>query len=173
MLSVSPAAPTLRPITDADLDFLHRLYATTREEELARVPWTDEQKALFVRQQFEAQHAWWTEHYPGATFDVVLLRGEPIGRLYVDRWEREIRIVDIALMPEWRGSGIGTGLFRRVFAEGDAAGKPVSIHVEVFNRARQLYERLGFEYREGGTDVYLLMVRPPAGAAATTVSAGD
>ena len=165
-LSISPAGPTLRPITDADLPFLLRLYGTTRADELMQVPWSDEQKAAFVRQQFEAQHAWWTQHYPGATFNLVLLKGEPIGRLYVDRWEREIRIVDIAILPEYRGSGIGTGLFRRVFAEGDAAGKPVSIHVEVFNRARELYERLGFEYREGGTDIYLLMVRPPAGSSA-------
>lgn len=156
------ASITLRPITDSDLDFLHRLYATTREEELSQVPWPAEAKAAFVRQQFEAQHAWWTERYPGATFDLVLAGGEPAGRLYVDRWEREIRIVDVAVMPEWRGRGIGERLIRGVFAEGDASGKPVSIHVEQFNRARRLYERLGFEYRDTTSGVYLLMVREPA-----------
>lgn len=152
---------TLRPITEADQDFLLRLYGSTREDELKQVPWTDEQKDAFVRQQFAAQHAWWTEHYGGASFDVVLAGGEPVGRLYVDRWEAEIRIVDVAVSPEWRGRGIGERLIRAVFAEGDAAGKPVSIHVEQYNRARRLYERLGFEYRETAPGVYLLMVREP------------
>lgn len=153
---------SLRPIREEDMEFLLRLYATTRADELAMVPWTDEQKEAFVRQQFEAQHAWWSEHYPDASFDLVLRDGEPIGRLYVDRWEREIRIVDIALLPEHRGGGIGSRLLRQVFAEGDAAGKPVSIHVEVFNPARRLYERLGFNYQGEPKGVYLLMVRPAA-----------
>ena len=157
---------SLRPITDADQPFLLRLYASTREEELAQVPWTDEQKAAFVRQQFEAQHAWWSENYPDATFDIVLYDGTPVGRLYVDRWPKEIRVVDVAVLPEWRGLGIGERLLRQVFAEGDRSGRPVSIHVEQFNRARRLYERLGFEYRDGGTGVYLFMVREPHAAAA-------
>lgn len=156
----APGVLTLRPIRDDDMDFLRLLYASIRADELAMVPWTDEQKAAFVLQQFDAQHAWWQENYPDATFDLVLLDGEPAGRLYVDRWEREIRIVDIALLPEHRGSGIGTTLLRRVFAEGDAAGKTVSIHVEMFNPARRLYERLGFDYA-GEHGVYLLMVRQP------------
>jgi ribosomal protein S18 acetylase RimI-like enzyme len=166
----APSSPladhvSLRPITDADLGFLLQLYATTRADELAQVPWTDEQKAAFVVQQFEAQHAWWQEHYAGARFDLVLVDGDPAGRLYVDVWAREIRIVDIALMPAYRGSGIGTMLLRRVFAEGDAAGKPVSIHVEVFNPARRLYDRLGFVEKGAHGDVYLLMERPVGGAA--------
>ncbi|HET7228749.1 MAG TPA: GNAT family N-acetyltransferase [Longimicrobium sp.] len=155
---------SLRPITDADLPFLLNLYGTLRADELAQVPWNDEQKSAFVLQQFEAQHAWWQEHYKGARFDLVLLNGQPAGRLYVDVWKREIRIVDIALMPEFRGSGLGTLLLRRVFREGDAAGKPVSIHVEVFNPARRLYERLGFVQKGTHGDVYILMERPAGSA---------
>lgn len=163
-------AVTLRPITEADLPFLFALYASTREEELAPVPWTAEQKEAFLRQQFGAQHAWWQEHYTGARFDLVLVDGVPAGRLYVDVWEREIRIVDIALMPEHRGGGIGTMLLGRVFDEGDAAGKPVSIHVEVFNPARRLYTRLGFVEKGTHGDVYILMERP-AGATAPAEAA--
>jgi len=158
----------LRPITDADLGFLLQLYATTRADELAQVPWTDEQKAAFVVQQFQAQHAWWQEHYDGARFDLVLVDGEPAGRLYVDVWTREIRIIDIAMMPTYRNGGIGTMLLERVFAEGDAAGKPVSIHVEVFNPARRLYSRLGFVETGAHGDVYILMERPVGGAAPVT-----
>src|SRR5215212_2524831 len=111
---------SFRPITDADLEFLARLYASTRQEELAQVPWSDEQKAAFLRSQFELQHAWWREHYAGARFDLVLLDGVRAGRLYVDVWPREVRIVDIALLPEHRGTGLGTRLLEGVFAEADA-----------------------------------------------------
>ncbi|HEY7770314.1 GNAT family N-acetyltransferase [Longimicrobium sp.] len=153
---------TLRPITEADLPFLLDLYATTREEELKQVPWTPQQKASFVRQQFEAQHAYWQENYQDTTWDIVLADGSAAGRLYVARWPDEIRIVDIALLPEHRGSGIGTGLLRRLMAEGDASGRKLSIHVEIFNPARRLYERLGFT-QAGDRGVYLLMERPPEG----------
>ncbi|HEV2146106.1 MAG TPA: GNAT family N-acetyltransferase [Longimicrobiaceae bacterium] len=157
---------SLRPIRPEDEEFLCRLYASTREEELAPVPWTTEQKGAFLRQQFQAQHAYWHEHYTGASFDLVLLDGAPIGRLYVDRWPREIRIVDVSLLPEHRNGGIGTALIRQVFAEGDRDGKPVSIHVEAFNPARRLYGRLGFDLVED-KGVYVLMARPPATGALT------
>ncbi|HEX6746983.1 MAG TPA: GNAT family N-acetyltransferase [Longimicrobium sp.] len=163
MTDLSPDSVTLRPITDADLPFLLQLYGSTREPELAQVPWTLEQKAAFVRQQFEAQHAWWQENYAGARFDLVLVGGRPAGRLYVDVWEREVRIVDIALAPGHRNGGIGTMLLKRVFDEADAAGKPVSIHVEVFNPARRLYGRLGFVEKGKHGDVYILMERPVGG----------
>jgi ribosomal protein S18 acetylase RimI-like enzyme len=151
---------TLRPITDADMDFLHRLYATTREDELKQVAWTPEQKAAFVAQQFHAQHQYWQENYTNTSWDLVLRDGAPIGRLYVARWVEEIRIVDIALMPEHRGGGLGTRLIRELFAEGDASGRKVSIHVEIFNPARRLYDRLGF-VQAGEHGVYLLMERSP------------
>lgn len=158
---------TLRPITDLDLEFLYRLYASTRQEELAVVPWTAEQKEVFLRQQFTAQHRFWQENYAGSSFDLVLRDGLPIGRLYVARWTRELRVVDIAFLPEHRGGGIGTRLLQELFAEADAAGKAVSVHVEAFNPARRLYERLGFAQKED-KGVYLLMERPArvAGAAA-------
>jgi ribosomal protein S18 acetylase RimI-like enzyme len=153
---------SLRPVEEGDMDFLLVLYGTTREDELRRVPWTPEQKAAFVQQQFRAQDAYWRENYADTSWDLVLADGVPVGRLYVARWASEIRIVDIAVMPEHRGEGIGERLIRGIFAEGDASGRKVSIHVEQFNRARALYERLGFEHRGGGTGVYLLMIRSPA-----------
>jgi ribosomal protein S18 acetylase RimI-like enzyme len=154
---------SLRRFTPDDLPFLARLYATTREDELAQVPWTDEQKAEFCRQQFEAQHAWWQEHYTNARYDLVLLNGRPAGRLYVDVWKDEVRIIDIALLPEHRGAGLGAALLRAVLTEGDGRGLPVSIHVERFNPALRLYHRLGFEMVED-KGVYLLLRRPVGGA---------
>lgn len=152
----------LRPIEPGDLPFLARLYASTREEELAQVPWTAAEKAWFLQLQFDAQHAHYQEHFQGATFDVVLVDGQPAGRLYVGRWAREIRVVDVSLLPEHRGKGLGTRILQDLFVEAGAAGLPVSIHVERFNPALRLYERLGFRMVED-KGVYLLMERPPAG----------
>lgn len=127
------------------MEFLLRLYATTRADEMAMVvDWTDEQKEWFVRSQFQAQHTWYQEHYGDAQFDLILIDGVPAGRLYVHRRATEIRLVDISLMPELRGRGIGSALLRELMAEAEAAGKPLTIHVEKYNPAMRLYLRLGF-----------------------------
>lgn len=140
--------------------FLCRVYGGTRSEELALTGWDDAQKDAFVRMQFDAQTAWWAEQYTGVSYDVVLVDGEPAGRLYVARWPAEIRIVDIALVPDHRGRGVGTSLLRSILDEGDEAGKPVTIHVERFNPAQTLYKRLGFE-PVADKGVYLLLSHPP------------
>jgi ribosomal protein S18 acetylase RimI-like enzyme len=155
------AVVTLRPVGLADSEFLLRVYASTREEELAPVPWPTEQKEAFLRQQFHAQTTDWSQHYAGADFSIVEVDGVPVGRFYVDRGHDEIRLVDIALLPEYRRRGIGTGLIRDLLGEAQPRGLPVTIHVEVFNPARALYERLGFE-RVGDRGVYLLMRWQPA-----------
>lgn len=134
----------LRPITDADEPLLQRVYAATRAEELAAVPWDDAQKAAFVAHQYAARAAHYGQHYPGMTRHVIVVDGADAGQLLVDRWEREIRIVDIALLPEHRGGGAGTALLRGLMDEARAAGKALSIHVERMNPALRLYERLGF-----------------------------
>ena|SRR5450432_3036920 len=163
--AMAEAIVTLRPIGAADSEFLFRVYASTRTEELAPVPWSPEQKEAFLRQQFHAQTVDWNKNYPAADFSIVEVDDAPAGRLYVDRGKDEIRLVDIALLPEHRRSGVGTGLIGRLLAEARTLGVPVTIHVEIFNPARVLYERLGFVAREE-RGVYLLMEwRPEATAA--------
>lgn len=147
---------SLRPITPEDVSFLAGVYASTRSDELAVTGWSDEDKAVFCRRQFDAQSAHYAATYPGASFQVIERDGLPIGRLYVARWEKEIRIVDITLLPESRGSGIGTNLLRDLQDEARSAGKSLTIHVERYNPARRLYERLGFKIVEE-QQVYLLM----------------
>ena len=152
---------SFRPIQPDDMELLFRVYRSTREEELAMVvDWTAEQKDAFVRQQFEAQHAWYQEHYEGAQFDVILVDGQPAGRLYVHRRLNEIRLVDITLLPEYRKGGFGTSILRDLLAEGEAAGKPVTIHVEIYNPAMRLYERLGFRPIEERGPYRLMEWRP-------------
>src|SRR5258708_22549618 len=94
-----------RPITPEDSEFLYTVYAQTRAEELAIVDWTESQKDAFLRAQFNAQHQAYQETYRGGDFLVILRNVRPIGRLYVARGEREIRISDIALLPEHRRAG--------------------------------------------------------------------
>jgi ribosomal protein S18 acetylase RimI-like enzyme len=156
-----PSPPVeLRAALPADRPFLLRLYASTREPELEAAGVPREQWAPFVEQQFEAQSQHYERHYRDTSFDIVLVDGGPAGRLIVGRWERELRIVDIALLPEWRSRGIGEGLLRELLAEATKAGVKTSIHVERFNPALRLYRRLGFApVAEHG--VHLLLERPP------------
>jgi ribosomal protein S18 acetylase RimI-like enzyme len=135
----------LRPVTDADHEFLVRVYGSTREEELSQVSWAPGQRDVFVRMQFAAQDADYRAHNPRGTFDVVEVGGRPAGRLYVDRRPGDVRIVDISLLPEYRGAGVGGQLVARVMDEAAASSRKVSIHVELHNRAAELYARMGFE----------------------------
>jgi len=152
---------TLRPVQDGDEPFLLRVYAGTRAEELAPLPWSPEQKAAFVAQQFAAQTVHYAQNYPGMSADVIVIDDVPAGRLLVDRRHDAILIVDISLLPEQRGRSAGSVLLREVLDEATAAGKRVVIHVERFNRALRLYERLGFR-AVGEHGVYLRMEWEPA-----------
>ena len=135
---------TFRPITEEDLEFLCELYGDTRREELASAPWSEEEKRAFLRMQFEAQHRFYQSQFPQARFDLLLHEGRRVGRLYVDRRADEIRLIDIALLSAFRNRGWGGRLLRDLLEEARDAGKPVRIHVEKFNPAMRLYERLGF-----------------------------
>ncbi len=146
----------LRPETEADLPFLERLYASTRLEELRPVPWSEAQKAEFLSSQFSLQRSHYLTHYPDANLDVVELRGAPVGRLYVQRQSDELRVMDIALLPEYQRQGVGGRLLKPLLEEAGQAELPVTLHVEHQNQARLWYERLGFVVVED-IGVYLLM----------------
>lgn len=144
---------TLRPITDADQELLFQIFASTRIEELAMLPWSEIQKTQFLRMQFRAQHTYYLEQFPNAQFDILVRDGNPIGRLYVDRAATEIHVLDIALLPEYRGVGIGSSLVVELIDEARSKQLPLRIYVEAHNPAYRLYSRLGF-YKIAETDVY-------------------
>lgn len=137
-------AITLRDACENDLAFLLEVYGSTRADELALVPWSDEQKAAFLKFQFDAQHKFYHDQYPEASYNIILQDGQPIGRLYVVREDGEIRIMDITVLLRCRNQGVGASLIRELLAEGRATGKPVRIWVEHFNPSLSLFERLGF-----------------------------
>ena len=111
-----------RAIREEDRRFLQKLYRSTRWEELAPVPWSTEQKEDFLKWQFEAQHTHYQKYFPDATFDIILYKSKPIGRLYLDRRADEFRIVDIALLPEYRNKGIGSQLLQNIMADAERSG---------------------------------------------------
>ncbi len=133
-----------RPERIDDEAFLRSLYATTRADELAVTGWSDVQLSAFIDMQFEARQRDYSAHYLNAEKSILEAAGAPIGRLFLDRSTSEIRVVDIALVPEARGRGIATMLFEGIFEEARRKGALVSMHVEIFNPARRLYARLGF-----------------------------
>lgn len=138
----------LRPATEADDEFLLTVYASTRAEELARVPWTQEQKDAFLRMQFTAQKRHYAAEYPHASHDIIAVDGEPVGRIYLDRRGEGFHILDITVLSQRRNAGIGSRLLRRVLEEARQAGRQVTIYVESFNPSLRLFQRLGFQKAE-------------------------
>ena len=140
---------SLRPITPEDEEFLLAVFASTRADELAYVPWSDEQKAAFVRQQFDAQRREYDARYQDSEYDVILLDARPVGRLWIGRDDKQIRLLDIAILPEAQNRGVGGALVRRLIAEARETGQQLQHMVFIMNtEAQRFYERLGFRVFE-------------------------
>jgi ribosomal protein S18 acetylase RimI-like enzyme len=152
---------TFRPVRQEDEAFLLDVYSSTRQEELARVPWNEAQREAFLKMQFAAQQYHYRKHYPDAAHEIILSKDRAVGRLYVSREEQEIHIIDITILPEHRDAGIGTPIIKDLMAEAEAAGKPLRIYVESFNRSLRLFERLGFTRIDDDGFNYLMEWSPP------------
>jgi GNAT superfamily N-acetyltransferase len=134
----------LRASMEADQDFLHAVYASTRTAEFVNAGWGAAEIDTLLAGQFAMQDAYYRRHYRRGRFDVVLCGTMPVGRLYHDWSCREARVIDIALLPEYRGAGIGTRLMRALVAEAARRAMPMCLYVEFDNPVRSLYRRLGF-----------------------------
>ena len=135
---------TLRPAQASDEQFLFDLYSSTRSEEIAVWGWSREQQEMFLKLQFTAQQRHYEIAFAGAEHRIIFMEELAIGRILVFRAEREIRLVDIALLPDYRGRGIGAFLIKELIEEAESKGVPLTLHVEKHNRAARLYDRLGF-----------------------------
>lgn len=131
----------LRPALPADIDFEHQLYASTRDD---LRPLGPEVFDGLVGMQFRAQSMSLRLDHPQADRKIVIVEDTPAGRLIVDGSGEHIEVIDVALLPEFRGQGIGTSILRGVLAHADGVGRAVRLHVEKQSRAVRLYERLGF-----------------------------
>jgi GNAT superfamily N-acetyltransferase len=149
-----------RPFVDQDLEFVAELYASTRREEVAATGWPAEMQEAFLTQQHQAQHSHYSIHYADAEWLIIEREGEAIGRLYLHEPGEDLLVVDISLVPQCRGMGIGGAILRDTLALAGERAKTVSIHVEKVNPARRLYSRLGFSAVED-VGVYELMRAEP------------
>jgi ribosomal protein S18 acetylase RimI-like enzyme len=141
----SPVSVSLRPVTPADREFLVAVYGGTRAQELAQVDWEEGQKEAFVRWQFERQEEEYKQRYPDARYDVILVDGVPAGRIWVGIDDKQIRLLDIAIIPQFQNRGVGTQLLRQLMSEATQTKKALRHMVFVLNdNAHRFYERLGF-----------------------------
>lgn len=138
-------ALTLREVLPEDEQFLYEVYGSTRMDELAQIPWSEEQLKMFLKMQLNARDQSYRMYYPEIDDRIILLNEERVGRLIVVRTDEEIRLADIALLPKYRGAGLGTSLIKDLLMEATESGKPVRLQVERPNQqAKGLYERMGF-----------------------------
>jgi GNAT superfamily N-acetyltransferase len=151
----------LRPAQAGDNEFFYRVYASTRSNEMTLVNWTDEQKEAFLHMQFNAQTEHYQIHYPNAEYKIFQCDDIPIGRLIIERSKNQLLLMDIALLPEYRNTGIGTVIIQDLMNEADQVGLPLVLRVEFFNPVIRLYTRLGFIKTREVNSVYHEMVWTP------------
>lgn len=136
----------LRPVAESDDDFLLTVYASTREDELAQTAWTVDQKRDFLRWQLDLQRREYETRFPDAEYRIIVVDQQPAGRIWVGADKEQIRLLDIALLPEFQNRGVGTILLRRLMDRADNEGKALRHMVFVLNNnADRFYERLGFK----------------------------
>jgi ribosomal protein S18 acetylase RimI-like enzyme len=152
----------LRPAVPEDEPLLLSIYESTRREEVGSWGWSPEQSAVFLRMQFYARRRAYAEAYPEAVESILMAGEKPAGSMLVSRAVSEIRLVDLALFPEFRGQGIATSLIRGLIGESEASGLPLGLCVAYGNPASRLYERLGFAVVQSG-GMYSEMTYEPGG----------
>lgn len=151
---------SLREIQESDLTDLCKIYGSTRTEELEKgTNWSNEVKKVFIEQQFFAQHEYYQKNYLGANFYIIEKENVTVGRLYIDYFfeQKGIRIIDITLLPEWRKKNIGSSILNEIINKAAENNLNITIHVETFNPAMELYKRLGFVKISETNGVYHLM----------------
>lgn len=153
-------AVNLRALQATDMAFIERLYAGSRAFEMSHSGWPAEQIAAFLGQQCHIQHTYYQTHYPDGQFLIIEHEGQAIGRLYLFWGQASLNLIDITLLPDYQGKGIGTALIQAQLHKVDAQGLGVDLFVEPYNPALRLYTRLGF-YANGDSGVYQRLRRDP------------
>lgn len=150
----------LKGMEQKDIPFLYEVYKSTRIDELAVVNWTKNEMENFFIMQFNLQHKQYIENYKNGNFDIILFNDLPVGRLYVERAKKDIRVIDIAILKEYRRKGIGSTLISTLIEESERTKLPLSLHVERDNPIMPFYKKIGFKELED-RGIYIFMERLP------------
>jgi ribosomal protein S18 acetylase RimI-like enzyme len=141
---------TLRPETSpgdpvSDEPFLRRLILDTIAGELSASAWPEPMRSHLLGVQYTARRHSSRESFPDAASHVIEMDGVNAGWVLVNTMPHEVRLVEIMVLPELRGRGIGVAVLSQLISGAAAAGKPVRLNVNVTNHAAiRFYERLGF-----------------------------
>jgi len=146
-LSMDHASVGLRVAVPSDAPFLRRLYLSVREPELKPFGWSNEQVTIFCDMQYRYRQSSYMLHGDDLATSIAEVGGLPIGRMDVATAAEEWRLVNIELLPAWRGQGIGRYLLEEFLLLQAAQGR-VNVHLSVAcnSEARRLYERCGFVF---------------------------
>ena len=138
------------------------LYADARRAELAAFNWSREQEDAFFKMQFELQSRAYRMQFPEAVQFIVELEGRTVGRIIVERGEREIKLIDISLLAEFRNRGIGSAFLRHcvALAHERGCGRMEWTCLDWNTRAQRVYqEKLGAQRM---SEWYLYRLTRPA-----------
>lgn len=139
----------LRPATAADKALIAALHARCyREVVVAQFGGWDE----------KLQQGFFEKKWDPARYEIVTVQGTDVGAVAVRRHPDHVFLTELLIDPAFQNQGLGTELVRQILAEAAADGLPLRLQVLRKNRARRLYERLGF-VPTGETDTHILMAR--------------
>lgn len=145
---------SLRAVTPMDSNFLFKLYASTRAEEIRQTGWDAPQQKIFLTSQYRARQESYRRQFPSAEISVIIQRGIPIGGLIVDRQPAAMTLVDLALMPLNRGQGIGRLVAQDLITQAKLNHHIIKAHALHRSPALRFWLRLGFTPIPGENEFY-------------------
>lgn len=152
---------SLRAATPDDAAFMELVYKSSRGDDLRGLGWDENRIDEFLAMQYEAQRTIEGQDHQQAMDQVILFYGKPVGRLLVDSRDQEIRCLDLAVLPDFRNQGVGTATIRRLQDQAAKSRRSLRLQVIRFNRALNLFERLGFVRTSETGSHFQLEWKPP------------
>ncbi|MEX1006336.1 MAG: GNAT family N-acetyltransferase [Acidimicrobiia bacterium] len=140
---------TRRPADASDTEFArdahHRAYRDVVERQFGS--WNrEEQDGFFDR------------NWAGGGVEVLLCDDTPCGYVAVEQRTDDLYVRELVILPEFQNRGIGSAVLAETLDLANSRDAPVHLQVLRENRARLLYERLGFT-ETGRTSTHVLLER--------------
>ncbi len=164
---------TLQPdvLTPEAGSLAYRLFAVDKLAEFAAIGLPQPQADELVQMQWRGRTLTYANQYHGAEdWTISIDEGTPIGRYLLQKTPQGVRMVDFAILPDWRGQGIGTQVLQKLIQSTATNGSVFSLRVEKNNRALNLYKRLGFTIVSSDEISFEMEWKPERTAVASPIS---